>query len=626
MLRFPYAPRRYQEEIVDLMDRALEGHHLVLQAGTGSGKTICALYAALRRAREEDRVILYLVRTNSQQRQVMLELRRLGPYGLALQGRQRMCLLAAEDPELSEGSPEELSQFCRDRKGEVHDGKGGCTYYATLMERDLEDVTQWCRQSLPTAEELVERCREFGLCPYELNKLLASEARVITAPYVYFFETPLRRGLLETLERPPEDLILILDEAHNLPDYCREVASFSISTRSVDLAEREVMDYGDPEVADGVSAFDFLEATGRAIRELAAEYVTDEDGFLPPSAFEELLMREFTITTTRLKGMLAALASMGEVVRENRRQRGLLPRSHLLSVARRLLRWITMDSVEYARLILGGEEPALRAYCLDPSLAAAPLLQCHATIHMSGTLEPLVEYRDSMGLPEDTLLRSFPSPFPPERRRVVYADGVTTRYEELTRDPEAVGRLREEVRRLLASCRRNTLFLFPSYGLMELFLDLAGDSRAPVYVERRGMGQGELMRALDSFRRSPSVFFAVVGGRVSEGLDFPDRELEVVVMVGIPYPKPTAAMRALISYYDWKFGKGWEYGVLAPTTRRILQGIGRLIRSEGDRGIAVILDRRAPYFKRALGPMTMAEDPSSAIETHLTMAESLTGR
>ena len=139
----------------------------------------------------------------------------------------------------------------------------------------------------------------------------------------------------------------------------------------------------------------------------------------------------------------------------------------------------------------------------------------------------------------------------------------------------------------------------------------------PVFVERRGMAQAALMRSLDAFRQGPAALFAVVGGRVSEGLDFPDRELEVVVLVGIPYPKPTAALRALVNYYEWKFHKGWEYGVLAPTTRRLLQAVGRLIQSEQDRGIVIVLDRRAPFFRRALGSMLLTEDPTRAIQEHL---------
>jgi len=96
---------------------------------------------------------------------------------------------------------------------------------------------------------------------------------------------------------------------------------------------------------------------------------------------------------------------------------------------------------------------------------------------------------------------------------------------------------------------------------------------------------------------------------VSEGIDFPDSELEVAVIIGIPYPKPTAKQRALQYYYDIKFGKGWEYTVKAPTARKLLQSIGRLIRSEKDRGVAVILDRRAAQFKEYIPSMRETDDP-----------------
>ncbi len=327
-------------------------------------------------------------------------------------------------------------------------------------------------------------------------------------------------------------------------------------------------------------------------------------------------MHAFAVTSTRLRGMLAGLASLGEVVRETRRRQGRLPRSYLLSVASSLLRWTAMEEAEYAKLVVGGENAAVRAYCLDAAAAARPLLECHATLHMSGTLQPLREYRDTLGLPEATVLRAFPSPFPPENRRVVYVDRVTTRYEDLSQDPEALERLREEVRLLLRWCERNTLFLFPSYALLDAFLPLAEEAPVPVHAERPGMPQDELMRTLDAFRARTSAFFAVTGGRVAEGLDFPSRELEVVVVVGIPYPKPTAALRALVDYYDWKFQRGWEYAVAAPTSRRLQQCIGRLIRSEEDRGVAIILDRRAVHFKGTLGPVHLAEDPLAVVERH----------
>ena len=125
------------------------------------------------------------------------------------------------------------------------------------------------------------------------------------------------------------------------------------------------------------------------------------------------------------------------------------------------------------------------------------------------------------------------------------------------------------------------------------------------------MTQSDLMDVVESFKSNSgggAVLLSVVGGRLSEGMDYPAEEMEILVMVGIPYPKPTAKQRALEIFYDRKFGKGWEYAVKAPTTRRLLQTLGRLIRDESDRGCAVILDRRAEHFKNYIPDLRSSSD------------------
>ena len=84
-------------------------------------------------------------------------------------------------------------------------------------------------------------------------------------------------------------------------------------------------------------------------------------------------------------------------------------------------------------------------------------------------------------------------------------------------------------------------------------------------------------------------------------------------IIGGGEPKPTAKQKALQYYYDIKFGKGWDYTVKAPTARRMLQSIGRLIRSENDRGVAVILDRRAMQFKEYLPDLKETTDPAKDV-------------
>jgi len=213
---------------------------------------------------------------------------------------------------------------------------------------------------------------------------------------------------------------------------------------------------------------------------------------------------------------------------------------------------------------------------------------------MSGTLAPLSDHSREIGL-EDAVERVFPSPFPPENLKILYVDDVSTKFDEFNNIPEVYLRMKDHLVSLVRTVNRNTAVFFPSYAVMERFLadDIMEGMGKDVFIERRGMTQPELMEEVSQFRLSEgSVLFAITGGRISEGLDFPDKDMEMAVLVGIPYPKPTARQEALRRYFDMVFGNGWEHSSKIPAMRKMRQAIGRLIRSGTDRGVAVILDRR----------------------------------
>ncbi|MCK5038296.1 MAG: ATP-dependent DNA helicase, partial [Thermoplasmata archaeon] len=136
----------------------------------------------------------------------------------------------------------------------------------------------------------------------------------------------------------------------------------------------------------------------------------------------------------------------------------------------------------------------------------------------------------------------------------------------------------------------------------------------PFYLESGKMSQKELMNMVMDFKADKeAIMLAVMGGRVSEGIDFPGNELELVILVGIPYPKPTAKHRSLFEYYERNYSRGWEYTVLAPATRKLLQSIGRLIRTEKDRGVVLILDRRIKNFRTHLPGLKETIEPVNDI-------------
>jgi DNA excision repair protein ERCC-2 len=608
---FPYSPRPYQADLVKAISSSVRSQaHLAVESGTGTGKTICALSGTLQSALEQGKKVIYLTRTNSQQRQVMVELRKMNNikpiFGVGLQGRQSTCPLIQRDPELRSGSPEELSKLCAERKARSLKGKpDGCRFFENVLATEFKDVEHYCHENLPTVEEFVDYCDKKGLCPHELTKDLLPQATVVTAPYAYFFMPFIRNNLLGWMNIPISDAVVIVDEAHNLPEYARETRSIALSERLLDLVAKEVEDYGNPEVGNGVSVSDIVDATRARLKEALAEFLIEDDGLIPPTFMEEGLMASFRSTSAGLMTMARSMMIYGDEIRERKKDEGRLPRSYIHSLGGFLQFWLELDEECYVKLVTGGDNPAFEAYCMDPSLACRAVLETHASVHMSGTLQPLTEYRDSIGLPNISPLLTFPSPFPPENRKVFYLEDVTTRYEDIVKDDEIVTRMEDYTVQLCNVLDRNTVVFFPSYMLMDRFIQdgVLLRIRRTVHQERRGMPQSELMETVERFKGSAeegAVLFAVMGGRISEGIDFPDRELEAAIIAGIPYPKPTAKQRALLHYYEIKFGRGWEYTVKAPVTRKLLQAIGRLIRMETDIGAAVILDRRATQFSDRL--------------------------
>lgn len=651
---FPYPPRPGQGAIAEAAALAVaSGSHLVLESATGTGKTVSVLSGILdgidRTKDGRNRRVLYLTRTHSQQRQVMVELRAIAglrpTFGVALQGRVRSCFLSEEDAELASCDTEEHGRLCSDRKrattAQSHT-EGGCRFYRGLINFDKPSLEAHSRAELATFEEFSQYCHERGLCAYEANKLLLRSAEVVCAPYVYFFNPFIRRRLLEWMGASLRDLVVVLDEAHNLPDYAREVASLRLSFDALEAAKGEAALLGDPEVLPDVTAGESIDKIQQALLEMASSYIIEEDGIVPPGAFEAELMAMFQTTSTKIALMAKTLEVFGEQVRTIRQKEHKVPRSYMRSAGMFVGAWFASDAESHAKLVATPDpwqerkrRPLLELYCLDPSLASSPLLDCAATVHMSGTLAPLEAYRDQLGLPPDTELLCVPCPYPPENRLVIYSPNVTSRHETLRVDPTMERRLYEEAASVLRAVDRNTMVFFPSFRALAAFASWSGplfERHRMTFIEEPGMDQEELMAMLARFKakalpssepRVGRVLLAVIGGRLSEGIDFPDQALEVVLIAGIPYPKPTARTKSLVDFFETKFGRGWEYAVEVPTTRRLLQAIGRAIRGPTDIGAAVVFDYRAGQFADRISSLRREEDPAAAVKAHLVRRTTL---
>jgi DNA excision repair protein ERCC-2 len=594
--------RRYQDEFMKVVYEAVRnGEHVAVAAASGLGKTIGALSATLPLSKEKGLGILYIARTHKECDRAIEELKIISNCsvpvsGISIRGRSEACLNKFISRYTLDART--AMEVCRELKR-----RGSCSFFQRLkskrkdLERFLERVT-----TQPTLfSEIVESSREFEVCPYELAKLIMGKVDVVALSYNYLFHDEIRENLLRSSGHPLSSYILVMDEAHNLPDVAVGMASDRISTSTLRHAELEAKKYG---LSD---AYRFVKNT-RSVVEGLQEGLTEEEVALPASSLLRQISDQERIKSDRLDEVLGKLQQYGQSVKRSLIENGKLPRSNVDRVASFLLKWLeTSNRPNYVHILAKrtrGDDPDnwsttyLEIVCLDPAETASHVLSdVYSSVSMSGTLEPIECYIDVMGFPAGTKGFLFDTPFLRENIKIIFCKGVTTALGE--RNTSMYRKLSLRVAEAVGSTPSNAGVFAASYDVLNGLIDagLESDIRKPLFVEAPQSTSCKNDALIDLFRRSASVgggvLLGVQGGRNSEGLDLPGELLDTVIVVGVPYARPTPRVRASIEYYENKFPrKGKEYGYTIPAVRKAAQAAGRAFRSIDDRGAVVFLDYR----------------------------------
>ena len=571
---FPFdAIRTGQGEfLADAVAAIRDGKHLLAHAPTGTGKTAVALTATVEYARRAGKLVLFLTSKQSQHWIAVETLRRMrargfGVVGVDVVAKQAMCV-NDRAPSGALG----FRQFC-----ESHVRTRTCAWFAHPAEAAVKLATQ----KVLHVTELVEAAKACGTCPHKAAMEAARRADVVVCDYNYVF-SDIRERVLPRIERPLEEIVLVVDEAHNLPDRIRSHLTGDLDAPTLIRASKEAR-AADPETGG------HLQGVARSVHQA----ILAIDG-------ERVVARDMLVDALEkgLKGigyddLLRLVADAGETLAS----RGIP--SVLPDLAEFLKRWRDVRE-GVLRLAVGGAAGRFSLRLLDPSILSRRVFaEVHASLLMSGTLHPPEMYADLLGIePARRVLRAYPNPFPKENRRVLVDPKVTTSYDR--RSPSMYARIAAELAAVAEPTPGNVAAFFPSYEILGAVLERLRTTvpRKQLLVERQEWGAAERVKVLESLRalraRGGGLLLGVQGGSLSEGVDYAGNLLSAVVIVGLPFSPPTLEVEALKAYYTRKFGRdrGHEYAYVYPAINKILQAAGRCIRSERDRAVIVLLESR----------------------------------
>ncbi|HVP40329.1 MAG TPA: helicase C-terminal domain-containing protein [Candidatus Krumholzibacteriaceae bacterium] len=604
---FPYRNvRLYQDDFINAVYGAIEERRqIVIEGSNGLGKTVSVLSACLPLVKQNDLQLLYVAKTHRQHDRVMEELKAIAKRqkvsGVSLRGRSEMCFhpFITRRPTDARAAME----IC-----EVLKKRHQCPYHDNIETKSGRsiDLQLHIAENAYTATEIQELCRREKFCPYEIAKLILSEVNVVALSYLYVFDPGVRSVFLKQLERPLDKLVLVVDEAHNLPDTAIEIASDSLSLFSIRQAEQEAKQHKHGDVAEFSSMLYVI------LEKMAAK--AGKEMLVNPALFIEMLQREAEISD--VEGFFEHLREVGGRVRQRLFSEGKFPVSYIHRTGEFLSSWLETVKDDgfvhsVSRYVTRRETVSARleVVALDPSRITKPIFSgVHSNVVMSGTLEPLDSFVKICGMPEDAVQKVVPSPFPEEHVLALTCLGVTTAMEQRTES--MYRKIVERVTEVVRNTPLNVGVFAASYEVLEAlwkagFEDAVGK---PIFRERRGMKSKEnefLIKRFKSYAKKDdgAVLLGVQGGRSSEGADYPGDQMNAVVVVGVPYAEPTPRVKAQIDYYEGRFPKmGREYGYVLPALKKAAQAAGRPIRTLEDRGAIVFLDYRfaTAYCQRFL--------------------------
>ena len=559
-LTFPFdAYRPGQREMAVQVYTAVKlGRRLFASMPTGTGKSVAALFPALKALGEGLTGQVYYLTARTTQRQGALEaLRRmrrqpLHLWTLTLDAKDKQC------PQRTFCHPD----FCPRAKGH--------------FLRDHAAIEELLQQDDWSPENIRLMADKHCLCPFEFALSLAEIADLTICDYNYALDPAVH---IQRIFDKTADVTLLIDEAHNLLSRVRDMLSGAVDGGRI----RKLRTAVGKAAGRKHPLYKAMAEVLKAIDDLPIPEDDSAEGQLSklPASLDNACM-ELADAFMEASNERFPWGEEGESLRDT------------VTALLGFIRARKRDTTEYAWLWQGRKSKTITAFALDVSSYFEEVTtMLRGVVCFSATMHPLADMKLLLGGTEEDACFAMPSPFPPENLLILQRD-VNTRYR--FRDaacPEIAG----AIRAMAESKPGKYIAFFPSFAYLRQVSELL---EIPHQAQRSGMTEEERRAFLapyvsggpESGGRSPVLSLCVLGGVFAEGIDLPGDALDGVVIVGVGLPQVNLFQETLRAYYERTFGDGFLYAYMLPGMQKVAQAVGRVIRTETDRGVALLLDDR----------------------------------
>ncbi len=567
-VEFPYEYREGQKELVTSVYRTiLRKKKLFIQAPTGVGKTIATVFPAVKAVGEElGEKIFFLTaktitRTVAEQAFQILREGGLQMKAVTLTAKEKICFC-----DKTECNPD----YCPYAKGHF-DRVNDAVYDVITMEEQIN------------RETIENYAKKHNVCPFEMSLDVSLWVDAVICDYNYVFDpnAHLKRFFSENKK---EEYLFLIDEAHNLVERGREMYSAT-------LYKEEFLSMKKKVKIEHVKLAKYLDACNKILLEYKRECENYQ------------IYQNISHFDLKLTNVLAEM----EKIMEEEPQTDEAFLEFYFHVRNFLTVYEELDEnyVIYTEMEAGGDFK-IKLFCVNPATKLDKFIsQGNSTIFFSATLLPIQYYKKLLSVSGDDYAIYAESPFDEKNRMLFIGTDVSTKY--TLRGQDMYRKYADYITRIVTIKGGNYLVFFPSYRFMEDVLEVfetsimeneSGDG-IECLVQDQNMNEEKREAFLNRFKeerrettKKSLVGFCVLGGVFSEGIDLTEESLIGAIIVGTGLPQVCNEREILRQYFEKQDENGFDYAYLYPGMNKVLQAAGRVIRTENDRGIIVLLDER----------------------------------